>query len=90
MEMIKTKKKPLSILDFERALILATHLLRYIKISQIKRWDHDMVSSYVIGYFLKYNLSLSLARCDELLTFMRYLINKLWHNISLEQPDLET
>ena len=56
MELVKTKKKPLSILDFERASILARHLLRYIKISLIKRWDHDLVSSYVRGYFLKYSL----------------------------------
>jgi hypothetical protein len=84
MELVQTKKKPLSILDFERASILATHLLRYIKISLIKRYDHDLVSSYVRGYFLKYSLLLSLPRCDELLTFMRYLIAKLWHNIKQE------
>lgn len=56
MELVKTKKKQLSILDFERASILATNLVRYIKISEIKRYDPDLVSSYVRGYFLKYSL----------------------------------
>ncbi len=90
LELPKTKVMPHSILDFEKAYGLATHLLRYIRLSQIKKLENDFVSSYLRGYFLKYHLYLSPPRSDEFLTFAKYLISKLWHKIAYERPDLDS